>query len=138
MHPRWKWTLVIAVAAAEKADSACGLAVVAPPKSDKFEFFRYRLGKTEGSLDGLRAAREELDVRDAFGQQLADQIEKTRTGLGREAAEGDTTELLVETFDVVRMRVADTADCDTGDEIQILIPIDVDDGSAFRVVHNDL
>src|SRR5258708_6534226 len=138
MHPRWKWTLVIAVAAAEKADSACGLAMVASPKSDKFEFFRHRLGKTEGSLDGLRAAREELDMRDAFGQQLADQIEKTCTGLSREAAEGDTTELLVETFDVVRMRVADTADCDTGDEIQILIPIDVDDGAAFRVLHHDL
>src|SRR6266403_2469402 len=138
MHPRWKWTLVVAVAAAEKADSACGLAVVASPKSDKFEFFRHRLGKTEGSLDGLRAAREELDVRDAFGQQLADQIEKTCTGLGCEAAEGDTTELFVETFDVVRMRVADTADRDTGNEIQILIPIDVDDGAAFRVVHHDL
>src|SRR5262249_9681222 len=134
MHPRRKRTLVIAVAAAEEADRACGLAVVAAPKSDKLEFFRHRFGETEGGLDRLGSAREQLDVRDAFRQQLADQIEKTCTGLGREAAEGAAAELLAETFDIVGMTMADTADRDAGDEVQIFIPVDVDDGAAFRMV----
>ena len=68
MHSRRKGALVIAVAAPEKADNARGLAVVAAPKANKFEFFRSRFGETEGRLDCLRAAREQLDVCEAFGQ----------------------------------------------------------------------
>ena len=62
-----------------------------------------------GGLDGLCTARKQLDVGDARGQQLAHQVEETRAGLGREAAEGNAAELLAETFDIVRMRVADAA-----------------------------
>src|SRR5215831_17824707 len=108
VYPRWEWTLVIAVAAAEEADRACGLAVIAAPEANKFEFFGHGLGETEGGLDRLRAARKQVHVRDAFGQQSADQIEKSCTGLGREAAEGDTAELFIETLDVMRVIVPDT------------------------------
>src|SRR5580700_522419 len=45
VHARWKRTLVIAVAAAEEPDRSRGLAVVATPKPDKLEFFRYRFGE---------------------------------------------------------------------------------------------
>src|SRR5262249_35734451 len=52
--------------------------------------------------------------------------------------EGTAAELLAETFDIVGMTVADAADRDAGDEVQIFVPVDVDDGAAFRVVHHDL
>ena len=89
MHSGGKRTLVVAIAAAEKADNACGLTVVAAPKSNKLEFLGHRFSETEGGLHSLCAAREQLDVGDAFGQQPADQIEKTGTSFGRETAEGD-------------------------------------------------
>ena len=38
MRPRREGTLVIAVATAEQADNACGLAVVAAPKADELQF----------------------------------------------------------------------------------------------------
>ena len=71
VHPRRKGPLVIAIAAAEKADHACGLAVVAAPEPDKLEFLADRFGETEGGLDRLRAARKQLDVGNAFRQQAA-------------------------------------------------------------------
>ena len=100
---------MVAIAAAEQADNASGLAVVAAPESNKFEFLGDRLGKAEGGLDRLCAAREQLDVGDPFRQQAADQIEKARPRFGRETAEGDALELLLKALNVVRMAVAD--DC---------------------------
>src|SRR5262249_12955526 len=94
--------------------------------------------EAEGGLDGLRATRKQLDVRNAFGQQLADQVEEAGTGLGREAAEGEMAELLVETFQIMRMTVSDAADRDTGNEVQVFIPIHVDDDAAFGAIHHDL
>ncbi len=138
MHPRRKRTLVIAVAAPEEANRACGLAVVAAPEADELELLCDRFGEPEGGLDRLGAAREQLDVGDALRQELADQVEKARAILGREAAEGDAAELLGEASDVVRMGVADAADRDAGDEIQVFVAVDIDDGAALGVVHHDL
>src|SRR2546430_9651499 len=129
---------MIAVAAAEEPDNACGLAVVAAPKADKFEFVGNRLCETEGSLDGFSAAREQLDVRDAFGQQLAYQLKKVCTGVGRKAAKSKTSELFAQTFDVIRMAVADAANRDTGNEIEIFISVYVDNGAATGTVDDDL
>ena len=74
VHARRERTLMIAVAAAEKADDARGLAVVAAPEADKFEFLGDRLGEPEGGLDRLGAAREELDM----GHALPAAVELTR------------------------------------------------------------
>jgi hypothetical protein len=60
------------------------------------------------------------------------------TCFGRETAEGDAFELLRETFDVVGMTVAETANRDTGDEIEILIPVDVGDRATRGTVDHDL
>src|SRR5262249_10259002 len=101
---------MIPVAATEKADHACGLAVVAAPEPDKLKFFRNRFGETEGRFDSFRAAGKELDVGDACRQQIADELEEPGAGLGREAAEGGARELLADALDVMGMAVADAAD----------------------------
>ena len=72
------------------------------------------------------------------GSSLADQIEKSRAGLGGEAAERDALELLLDALDVVGMAVAETADSDAGDEIEVLVPVDVGDRAALGVVDRDL
>src|SRR5262249_13030190 len=120
MHAGGEGALVVAVAAAEKSDRACGLAVVTAPEPDEFEFFCHRFGETKSGLDRLGAAREQLDMRDAVGQQFGDQIEKTRTRLGREAAEGEALELFIEAFEIMRVTMPHAPDRDAGDEIEIL------------------
>src|SRR5208282_5267156 len=87
-------------------------------------------GEPEGGLDRLRAAREQLGMGDSLREQPGDQIEKTGAVLSREAAEGDAIELLLETLDVVRMAMAETADRDAGDEVEILVAVDVGDRAA--------
>ena len=72
MHPGREGPLMVAIAAAEETDDTRGFAVVAAPEPDKLEFLSDRFGETEGGLDRLCAAREQLDVGDAFGQQPAD------------------------------------------------------------------
>ena len=72
------------------------------------------------------------------GNRLRDEIEKFRAGLGCEAAEGDALELLPETLDVVGMAVAEAADRDAGDEIEILVPVDVGNRATPGVVDHDL
>ena len=57
---------------------------------------------------------------------------------GRSIRIASTAELLAETFDIVGMTVADTADRDAGNEIQIFISIDVDDGATLGTVDHDL
>ena len=73
-----------------------------------------------------------------FRQQPGDQIEKMGAVLGREAAESDVIELLLETLDVVRMAMAETADRDAGDEVEIFVAVDVGDGAAAGAVDHDL
>ena len=62
MHARRKRALMVAIAAAEQADHAAGLAVVAAPEADELEFLADRLGEPEGRLDRLRAAGEQLEM----------------------------------------------------------------------------
>src|SRR5208282_2946498 len=95
-------------------------------------------GEPEGGLDRLRAAREQLGMGDSLREQPGDQIEKTGAVLSREAAEGDAIELLLETLDVVRMAMAETADRDAGDEVEILVAVDVGDRAAAGAVDHDL
>ena len=87
MHPGWEGPLVVAIAAAEKADDARGFTVIAAPKPDKFKFLGDRFGEPKGGLNGLCAAREQLNVGNVFRQQPDDQIKKTSACLGRETAE---------------------------------------------------
>ena len=111
--------------------------MVGAPKADKLEFFRHRLGETERGLDGFGATGIELQMRDAFGQQLAYQIDEGRAGLGSEAAEASAGELLVETLDIVRMTMPDAANRHAGNEIQIFVSIRVDNGAAAGPVYGD-
>src|SRR5271170_531000 len=75
---------------------------------------------------------------DALRQQPTDQIEKAGAVLRREAAEGDVIQLLLETLDVVRMAMAETAHRDAGDEIEILVPVYVGNRATQGVVDDDL
>src|SRR6266853_1043454 len=125
MHARRERTLVVAVAAAQKADNAGGLAVVAAPETHEFKFFGHRFGEAKGRLDRLGAAREQLNVGDTFGQHAADQLEETDAGVGREAAKGDALELLFETLHIMWMAVAEAADGDARDKIEIFVAVDV-------------
>src|SRR5579872_1273701 len=96
VHARREWPLMIAIAAAQEADHARGLAVIAAPEADELEFLADRLGEPERGLDRLRAAREQLDMGDPLRQQRAHQIEKMGARLGGETAEGHPLELLLE------------------------------------------
>jgi hypothetical protein len=129
---------VIAIAAAEKANNACGLAMVTAPEPNKLEFLTNRFGKTEGGLDRLCAARKQLDVCDAFRQQSTHQVEKIGAGLGREAAERNAFELLLYAFDIVGVAMTETADPNASDEIEVLLPVDVGDRATPGVVDSDL
>src|SRR6266705_1900620 len=138
MHPRRERTLVIAVAAAKKPNDAGGLAVVTAPETHEFKFFGHRFGETKSRLDRLGAAREQLNVGDTFGQHAADQLKETGAGVGREAAKGNAVELLCETLHIMWMAVAQTADGDAGDKIEILIAVDVGDRATPGAVDRKL
>ena len=72
------------------------------------------------------------------GRSEATILRKRTRALGGEAAEGRPLELLLEALDVVRMAVADAADGDAGDEIEIFVAVDVGDRAALGVVDDDL
>ncbi len=74
----------------------------------------------------------------AVRQQALHQVQELGPVLGGEAAEGGLAELLGQGLDVGRMAVAEAADGDAGDEVQVLGPVGVDDGAAVGVVDGDL
>src|SRR6516225_8421923 len=74
----------------------------------------------------------------AFRQKPAHQVQKTGAVLGREATEGDPIKLLLQTLDVVRVTMPDAADCDTGDEVEIFVSVNVCNGATVGVVYHDL
>ena len=138
VHARRERPLMVAVRAAEEPDHALRLAVEAAPEADELELLRDRLREPEGRLDRFRAAREKLEVRDPLRQRRGDAAEELRARFGREAAEGDAFELLLEPRDIARMRVAEAADRDAGDEVEIFVAVDVGDRAALRMVDDDL
>ena len=75
---------------------------------------------------------------DPFRQRRGDALEELRARFGREAAEGDALELLLEPRDKARMRVAEAADGNAGDEVEIFVAVDVGDGAALRMIDDDL
>ena len=138
MHPGRKRTLMVAVAAAEQTDHARRLAVIAAPEADELEFLRDRLGKTEGRLDGLRAAGKKLNVRNALRQQVTDKLEEACAGLGREAAERRARELLADAFDVMGVAVTDAAHRNACNKIEIFVPVDVINRATLCAINRDL
>ena len=138
VHARREWPLMVAIGPAEKPDHALRLAVEAAPEADELELLGGRLREPEGRLDRFRAAREKLEMREPFRQRRSDALEELRAGFGGETAEGDAFELLLEPRDIARMRVAEAADSDAGDEVEIFVAVDVGDRAALRVVDDDL
>src|SRR5215831_18125271 len=55
--------------------------------------------------------------------------------VGGEAPEGDPLDLALERFDVMRMTVADAAHRDTGDEVDVLVAVLVDQGAVDAARH---
>ena len=72
------------------------------------------------------------------GSGRGDALEELGARLRREAAEGRPLELLLEARDIARMRMAEAADRDAGDEVEILVAVDVGDRAALRMVDDDL
>ena len=129
---------MVAVGSAEKPDHALRLAVKAAPEADELELLRNRLREPEGRLDRFRAAREKLEMRDPLRERRGDALEELRARFGREAAKGGPVELLLEARDVARMRVAEAADRNAGDEVEIFVAVDVGDRAALGMIDDDL
>src|SRR5512144_1770899 len=128
-------TLVMLEVAAEQAEDAAGLAVEAAPEPDDLLSPGRGLGQAQAGLHRLRAAREELDAREALRSDLRHQLEEARAGLGGEAAEGEPLRLALERLDVVRVAVADAADRDARDEVDVLVAVLVPQPAAAAAGH---
>src|SRR5262245_53543186 len=129
---------MVSVAAAEQPDDSRGLAVISTPETNKLEFFGDRFGETKSGLDRFCTAGKKLDMSYSFREQLADEFEEPGPGLSREAAQSGTGELLAYTPHVMGMAVADAANGDTGDEIEIFIAVDVENRAASRAIDHNL
>ena len=109
--------------APEEPEHATGLAVEPTPEADDLVLARRRLCQPERRLHRLGAAGEHLDARESRRRQRGEQIEEAGSRLRREAAEGQPLHLLLERLDVVRVAVADAADADAGDEVDVLVTV---------------
>ena len=132
---REKRPQVMLEVAAEQAEHPARLAVKAAPEADDLALARGRLGESERGLHGLRAPREHLDAREPFRGQGREHLEEARPRLRGEAAEGELLHLPLERLDVVRVAVADRADGDARDEIDVLLPVLVDERRALPARH---
>ena len=65
----------------------------------------------------------------------AEAVEEPGARLRREAAEGQPLYLLLQRLDVVGMAVADAADADAGDEVDVLVAVLVDQRRAAAAGH---
>src|SRR5205814_8228775 len=65
----------------------------------------------------------------------AQQLEERGTRLRREAAERQLLDLALERLHVMRMAVAHAADGDTGDEVDVLVAVLVDERAALAARH---
>src|SRR5262249_60241510 len=84
--------------AAEQRHPAAGLAVEAAPEREPLALARRGVREPQRRLDGLGAAGEHLDAREALGGDRREQVEESGTRLGREAAERDALDLALERF----------------------------------------
>src|SRR5438309_4632162 len=121
--------------AAEQAEHSARLAVEAAPEADDLALARGRLGEPERGLHGLRAPREHLDAGEAFGGEGGERLEKAGPRLRGEAAEGELFHLALERLYVVRVALADRAYGDTRNEIDVLLPVLVDESGALPPRH---
>src|SRR5713226_4196142 len=121
--------------AAEQAEHPACLAVETAPEADDLTLARGRLGEPERGLHGLGAPREHLDAGEPFRGQGREHLEEARPRLRGEAAEGELLHLPLERLDVVRVAVADRAHGDARDEIDVLLPVLVDESCALPARH---
>ena len=126
------------VAAAEQPDDSRSLAVIPTPETDKLEFFGDRFGETKSGLDRFCTAGKKLDMSYSFRKQFADEFEEPGPGLSREAAQSGTRKLLAYTPHVMGMAVADAANGDTGNKIEIFVAVDVGNRATPGAVDREL
>ena len=121
--------------AAEERQDAARLAVEAAPEPDDLRLGGRRLREPQRGLHRLRAARVHLDAREPLGRDRGQELEEPRARLGGEAPEGQALHLTLERLDVVRMAVADAADGDPRDEVDVLVAVLVDQRAARAAGH---
>ena len=114
-----------------------GLAVKAAPKREHLEFSGVRAGQAQGALDGLGTAGEELHFVELRREQLREQLERLEARLGREGADVDLGQLRTELGQVARMRVTESGDRDTRDEIEETIAVHVEQLAAHAGLDGD-
>ncbi len=105
--------------------------------ADELVFLRRRLREAERRLDRLRAAGEELDAGQAGRRDARQQRQEGRPHPGREAAEGQALQLLLDAGDVVGMAVADAPHGDAGDEVDVVVPVLVVEAAAGAAGHRE-
>ena len=120
---------------AEEPEHAASLAMKPTPEAEHLVLARRGLCEPEGGLDGFGAAGEELDARQAGRGERGEELEEAGARLRGEASEGHTLDLLLQCRHVVRVAVADAADPDTRDEIDVLVAVLVDQRAALAARH---
>src|SRR5262249_36530371 len=121
--------------APEEAEHTAGLAVEPAPEAEDLVLARGDLGQTQRRLHRLRSAGEHLDAGQPSGQDRGDQLEEAGARLRGEAAKSELLHLLLERLHVVGMAVAHGADGDARDEVDVLLPILVDQHGATAARH---
>ena len=116
---------------ADQADHAAGLAVEAAPEADHLVLLRVRLGQADGRLDRLGAAAVEL---------RAAQRRRAPARRAARAAPGARSLVKLPTVqrsscacsarDEARVGVAEAGDGDAGEEVEVLVAVDVDQRAA--------
>ena len=121
--------------AAQQAQHPARLAVEAAPEADDLVLAGLGPRQPQRRLHRLGAAGEELDAREAVRRERRQQVEEARPRLGREAPEGQPLGLALQRLDVMRVAVADAADADARDEVDVLVAVLVDQRAALPSRH---
>jgi hypothetical protein len=112
--------------------------VEAAPEADHLELLRAGTGEPERGLDRLRAAREELRAPDRARSELGEQLEEPDARLRGEAADRESLELPRQGGDEARMRVTEARDRDAGEEVEVLLAVDVGQRAAPTLGEREL
>src|SRR4029453_6610822 len=117
--------------AAEETENAAGLPVEAPPEAEHLVLACGGLREPQGGFHRFGAPGEQLDARQPLRRQRGQSLQEPRTRLRGEASERQPLDLTLERLDVVGVAVADAADSDAGDEVDVLVAVLVDELAAF-------
>ena len=71
-------------------------------------------------------------------EQVTDKLEEPCARFGCEAAERGARQLLTDTLDIMGVTVADAAHRNTGDKVEIFVPIDIVDRATLCAINRDL